>query len=44
MIDFDARYRDGVSVARIEEVVVTADGHWVITLFPAEHRPIANRD
>ncbi len=36
--------RDGVSAARIEEeVVVTADGHQVITLFPAEDLPIANR-
>jgi Xaa-Pro dipeptidase len=35
---------DGVSAARIEEeVVVTADGHQVITLFPAEDLPIANR-
>ncbi len=34
---------DGVSAARIEEeVVVTATGHQVITLFPAEELPIAN--
>ena len=34
---------DGHSAARIEEeVVVTKDGHRVITLFPAENLPIAN--
>ncbi len=34
---------DGVSAARIEEeVVVTADGCQVITLFPAEELPVAN--
>jgi Xaa-Pro aminopeptidase len=34
---------DGVSAARIEEeVVVTADGCYVITLFPAEELFIAN--
>ena len=36
--------KDGVSAARIEEeVVVTADGCKVITLFPSEELPIANR-
>ena len=36
--------RDGFSAARIEEeIVVTADGARVITLFPAEELPIANR-
>jgi Xaa-Pro dipeptidase len=35
--------KDGFSAARIEEeVVVTADGCRVITLFPAEELPIAN--
>ena len=35
---------DGVSAARIEEeVVVTATGCQVISLFPAEELPIANR-
>jgi Xaa-Pro aminopeptidase len=34
---------DGHSAARIEEeVVVTKDGHRVITLFPAEDLPVAN--
>jgi Xaa-Pro dipeptidase len=34
---------DGVSAARIEEeVVVTANGCQVITLFPAEELPVAN--
>src|SRR5438128_5953451 len=34
---------DGHSAARVrEEVVVTKDGHRVITLFPAEDLPIAN--
>jgi Xaa-Pro dipeptidase len=36
--------KDGVSAARIEEeVVVTNDGCQVITLFPAQELPIANR-
>ncbi|HEY8520183.1 MAG TPA: Xaa-Pro peptidase family protein [Gammaproteobacteria bacterium] len=36
--------KDGFSAARIEEeVVVTADGCRVITLFPAEELPIANQ-
>ena len=35
--------KDGYSAARIEEeIVVTADGHRVITLFPAEELPVAN--
>ncbi|MFS8607507.1 MAG: Xaa-Pro peptidase family protein [Gammaproteobacteria bacterium] len=35
--------KDGFSAARIEEeVVVTADGCQVITLFPAEELPVAN--
>jgi Xaa-Pro dipeptidase len=35
---------DGFSAARIEEeVVVTDKGHRVITQFPAEELPIANR-
>ena len=35
---------DGHSAARIEEeIVVTASGHEVITLFPAEELVIANR-
>ena len=35
---------DGISAARIEEeVVVTNDGCRVITLFPAQELPIANR-
>ncbi len=35
--------KDGHSAARIEEeIVVTGDGHRVITLFPAEELPIAN--
>ena len=35
---------DGISAARIEEeVVVTADGCQVISLFPAEELPISNR-
>ena len=35
---------DGISAARIEEeVVVTADGCEVITLFPAQDLPISNR-
>jgi Xaa-Pro aminopeptidase len=35
---------DGYSAARIEEeVVVTDDGVEVISLFPAEELPIANR-
>lgn len=34
---------DGYSAARIEEeIVVTADGARVITLFPAQDLPIAN--
>jgi Xaa-Pro dipeptidase len=34
---------DGFSAARIEEeVVVTADGAQVITLYPAEELPVAN--
>jgi Xaa-Pro aminopeptidase len=36
--------KDGFSAARIEEeIVVTRDGPKVITLFPAEELPIANR-
>ena len=36
--------KDGYSAARIEEeVVVTDKGHRVITQFPAEELPIANR-
>jgi Xaa-Pro aminopeptidase len=36
--------KDGFSAARIEEeVVVTADGCRVITLFPAEELPVANK-
>ena len=36
--------KDGVSAARIEEeVVVTNDGCRVITLFPAQELPVANR-
>ena len=36
--------KDGVSAARIEEeVVVTDDGCKVISLFPAQDLPIANR-
>ena len=36
--------KDGYSAARIEEeVVVTDKGCHVITLFPAEELPIANR-
>ena len=36
--------KDGFSAARIEEeIVVTKDGPRVITLFPAEELPIANR-
>ena len=36
--------KDGFSAARIEEeVVVTDKGCQVITLFPAEELPIANR-
>jgi Xaa-Pro aminopeptidase len=36
--------KDGVSAARIEEeVVLTPDGAQVITLFPAQELPIANR-
>jgi Xaa-Pro dipeptidase len=36
--------KDGYSAARIEEeIVVTNDGHRVISLFPAEDLPIANR-
>jgi Xaa-Pro aminopeptidase len=36
--------KDGYSAARIEEeVVVTDKGHRIITLFPAEELPIANR-
>jgi Xaa-Pro aminopeptidase len=35
---------DGYSAARIEEeVVVTDKGHIIISLFPAEELPIANR-
>jgi Xaa-Pro aminopeptidase len=35
---------DGYSAARIEEeVVVTDNGHRVITLFPAEELPISHR-
>jgi Xaa-Pro dipeptidase len=35
---------DGISAARIEEeVVVTPNGAHIITLFPAEELPIANR-
>jgi Xaa-Pro dipeptidase len=35
--------KDGYSAARIEEeIVVTSDGHRVITLFPAQELPIAN--
>ena len=41
-VDFEER--DGYSAARIEEeVVVTPTGAKVITLFPAEELPIANR-
>jgi Xaa-Pro dipeptidase len=36
--------KDGVSAARIEEEVVLApDGAKVITLFPAQELPIANK-
>ena len=36
--------RDGYSAARIEEeVVVTPEGAQIITLFPANELPIANR-
>jgi len=36
--------KDGMSAARIEEeVVVTDSGSKVITLFPAQELPIANR-
>jgi Xaa-Pro aminopeptidase len=36
--------KDGISAARIEEeVVVTDSGSKVITLFPAQELPIANR-
>jgi Xaa-Pro aminopeptidase len=36
--------KDGFSAARIEEeVVVTDKGHHIITLFPAEELPIANK-
>ena len=36
--------RDGRSAARIEEeVIVTPKGAQIITLFPAEELPIANR-
>ena len=36
--------KDGVSAARIEEeVVLTPEGAKVITLFPAQELPIANR-
>ena len=36
--------KDGVSAARIEEeVVLTPDGAKVITLFPAQELPIANK-
>ena len=35
---------DGVSAARIEEeIIVTPSGAQIITLFPAEELPIANR-
>jgi len=35
---------DGVSAARIEEeVIVTPTGAQIITLFPADELPIANR-
>ena len=35
---------DGISAARIEEeVVLTSDGAKVITLFPAQELPIANK-
>jgi len=35
---------DGVSAARIEEeVIVTPGGATIITLFPADELPIANR-
>lgn len=35
---------DGISAARIEEeVVVTADGHRIITRFPAEELLVAGR-
>ena len=35
---------DGVSAARIEEeIIVTPSGARIITLFPAETLPIANR-
>jgi Xaa-Pro aminopeptidase len=36
--------KDGFSAARIEEeVVVTDKGHRIITKFPAEELPIANK-
>ena len=36
--------KDGFSAARIEEeIVVTKDGGRVITLYPAEELPIANK-
>ena len=36
--------KDGISAARIEEeVVLTPDGAKIITLFPAEELPVANR-
>ena len=36
--------RDGISAARIEEeVVLTPHGATIITLYPAEELPIANR-
>ena len=36
--------KDGISAARIEEeVVLTPDGAKVITLFPADELPVANR-
>jgi len=36
--------KDGVSAARIEEeVVLTPNGAKVITLFPAQELPIANK-
>ncbi len=35
---------DGISAARIEEeVIVTPSGARIITLFPAEELPVANR-
>jgi Xaa-Pro dipeptidase len=35
---------DGMSAARIEEeIIVTPSGAKIITLFPAEELPIANR-